>query len=159
MGSPHTAWIPGLLLTLATLANCGTLIFTEPNDDGQCYVQLEEILECTGQTSDSVGEVNWEGYCSKCTNLPSQQSLPFAEESNVWFQTVGMMPDNPPTTWVTICDKYLYVTWSKDLWDNHIAHFQLGHPYEDERLDLVGIMNYERGQPNNVAVTTPLPSW
>lgn len=70
-----------------------------------------------------------------------------------------MMADNPPTSWVTICDQYLYVTWSKDLWDNHIAHFQLGLPYNDTRLDIVGITNYEMGQVNNVAVTTPLPTW
>ncbi|KAJ5605523.1 hypothetical protein N7510_008304 [Penicillium lagena] len=134
---PHTAWISGLLLTFASLAHCGTLTFTDPNGDGQCYVQLDGLLECTGITSDSIGEINWEGYCSK----------------------FDMMPDNSPTSKVQVCDKHLYVTWSKDLWGNHIAHFQLGEPYEDERLDLIGVMNYETGLPNNVAATTPLPSW
>lgn len=80
----HTAWIPGLLLAFATLVNCGNLIFTDPNGDGQCYLQLEGILECTGQTSDSIGEINWEGYCSKCTNrLSNRLSLSFFSESNI----------------------------------------------------------------------------
>jgi hypothetical protein len=132
-----------------------TLTFTEYENDGACFVKLDNILGCSGVTTYPIGEFI-DGRCTKC-NLSTSLSSILPANPHI---AVGASSDNAPSSTVPVCNRNLMVTWSKDVWGTHQA--TLKYPKTDnegERMQITGFNSYARGSVNVVTVTEPLPVW
>ncbi|KAJ5832635.1 hypothetical protein N7474_000946 [Penicillium riverlandense] len=133
-----------------------TLTFTEPENNGYCFVKLDNVLGCSGETVYPIG-MFVDDRCTKCnaSMLQLYSIIPTNQPT-----IVTSVPDNGASSVIPVCDRKLTVTWTKDEWDNQ--QVTLKYPKADivaERMQIIGVNSYARGVANVVGVTGDLPKW
>lgn len=132
-----------------------TLTFTESENNGYCFVKLDNVLGCSGETVYPIG-IFVNDRCTKC-NAPMLQLYSIVPTNQ--HITVASAPDNGPSAAIPVCDRQLTVTWSKEVWGTQRVAFQyLKADNGKERMQIIGINSYAKGVANEVRVTEPFPT-